>query len=183
MYQTVPQSQASEGSPIRVTVIEGQVLFGKALCQVLAGDAGINVIGDAPNVMQAPLKAHRPDVIVLDLDGHPVDFHDAMRHCREVVPNVRVVVLSLNGQAELLQRCLSAGADAYVLKDITPAELVRAVKTVASGSSYVDPRIAGHLLRRRTLSPTRSAISDLSVRETEIIRLIARGLSNKEIST
>jgi DNA-binding NarL/FixJ family response regulator len=173
----------SKNATVRVAVVEGQVLFAKALCQVFASDPGIDVIGDAATIKEIPTNGHSPDIIVIDLDGHPMDFFDTMRYCREAVPSARVVVLSLNGHAELLQRCLSAGADAYVLKDITPGELVRAVKAVADGSTYVDPRVAGHVLRRQTLSPTRSAISDLSERETEIIRLIARGLSNKEIAT
>lgn len=169
--------------PIRVAVVEGQVLFAKALCQVLMSEPGIEVTGDAASVKDIPLNGHSPDIIVIDLDGHAMDFFDTMRHCREVAPNARVVVLSLNAHPELLQRCLSAGAEAYVLKDVTPAELVRAVKAVADGSTYVDPRVAGHVLRRQTLLPTRSAISDLSERETEIIRLIARGLANKEIAS
>ncbi|HEY1729301.1 MAG TPA: response regulator transcription factor [Candidatus Baltobacteraceae bacterium] len=168
---------------VRVAVVEGQVLFAKALCQVFASDPGLEVIGDAQTIKDIPTDGHAPDIIVIDLDGHPMDFSDTMRYCRQTVPNARVVVLSLNGHAELLQRCLSAGAEAYVLKDITPGELVRAVKAVAGGSTYVDPRIAGNVLRRQTLMPTRSALSDLSERETEIIRLIARGLSNKEIAS
>ena len=172
----------SQTAPVRVLVVEGQVLFAKALCQVLSADAEIEILGDAPRITVAPLAKMLPDVIVIDLDGHGVDFHDAMRHCRAESPNSRVCVLSINTQAEVLQRCLSLGADAYILKDITPAELVRAVKAVAAGQSYVDPRMAGQLLRRRTLSPARSAVSELSVRETEVVRLIAGGLSNKEIS-
>jgi DNA-binding NarL/FixJ family response regulator len=168
---------------VRVAIVEGQVLFAKALCQVFASDPALEVVGDAPTIKEIPTNGHSPDIIVIDLDGHPMDFSDTMRYCRQEVPNARVVVLSLNGHAELLQRCLSAGAEAYVLKDITPGELVRAVKAVAGGSTYVDPRIAGNVLRRQTLLPTRSAISDLSERETEIIRLIARGLSNKEIAS
>lgn len=167
---------------IRVAVVEGQVLFAKALCQVLTSEPGIEVIGDATSVTEIRLNGRTPDIIVIDLDGHSLDFFDSMRYCRSAAPTARVVVLSLNGHAELLQRCLSAGADGFVLKDVTPAELVRAVKAVAEGSTYVDPRIAGHVLRRQTLMSTRSAISDLSERETEIIRLIARGLSNKEIA-
>lgn len=168
---------------VRVAVVEGQVLFAKALCQVFASDPGLEVVGDVPTIKEIPTNGHAPDIIVIDLDGHPLDFSDTMRYCRQAVPNARVVVLSLNGHAELLQRCLSAGAEAYVLKDITPGELVRAVKAVADGATYVDPRIAGNVLRRQTLMPTRSALSDLSERETEIIRLIARGLSNKEIAS
>jgi DNA-binding NarL/FixJ family response regulator len=173
---------SSDTARVRVAVIEGQALFAKALCQVFATDAAIEVLGDAPNIKDFPVNGKTPDVIVIDLDGHPLDFSDTMRYCRQVAPNARVVALSLNGHAELLQRCLSAGADAYVLKDITPAELVRAVRAVARGETYVDPRVAGSVLRRQTFSPKRPAISELSERETEIIRLIARGLSNKEIA-
>jgi|SRR5579872_4012315 len=169
--------------PTRVVLVESQVLFAKALSQVLAGDPEIEVVGDAATITAASLATRRPDVIIIDLDGQPMDFFEAMRHCREMAPRAHVLVLSLNGTAELLQRCLSAGADGYVLKDVTPPELVRAVKTVATGSSYVDPRVAGHVLRRRTFSPTRTTVSDLSGRETEIVRLIAGGLSNKEISS
>jgi DNA-binding NarL/FixJ family response regulator len=174
--------QHTVSANIRVAVVEGQVLFAKALCQVLESEPGIEVIGDASSVTEIHINGQLPDIIVIDLDGHSLDFFDSMRVCREKAPNARVVVLSLNGHTELLQRCLSAGADGYVLKDVTPAELVRAVKAVADGSTYVDPRIAGHVLRRQTLMPSRTAISDLSERETEIIRLIARGLSNKEIA-
>ncbi len=174
-----PQNQAA---PVRVLVIEGQVLFAKALCQVLSADPDVAILGDAARVTDAPLAKLKPDIIVIDLDGHGLDFQDTMRHCREEAPNARVCVLSINTQGEVLQRCLSLGADAYILKDITPTELVRAVKSVAAGHSYVDPRVAGQLLRRRTQAPARSAISELSVRETEVVRLIANGLSNKEIS-
>ncbi|HTX03367.1 MAG TPA: response regulator transcription factor [Candidatus Acidoferrales bacterium] len=178
MSHSPPTSNPS----IRVAVVEGQVLFAKALCQVLTSEPGIDVVGDATTVTDIHPNGHSPDIIVIDLDGHALDFFDSMRYCRQAAPSARVVVLSLKGHAELLQRCLSAGADGFVLKDVTPAELVRAVRVVASGATYVDPRIAGHVLRRQTLLPTRSAISDLSERETEVIRLIARGLSNKEIA-
>lgn len=166
--------------PIRVLVIEGQALFGKALCQVLASDDAISVVGDAAALSELTLRRTRPDLIVLDLDGSPIDLAETMRGCRDVVPHAKVCVLSTHVQPEVMQRCLSAGADGYVVKDILPVELIRAVKTVASGQAYVDPRVAGGVLKRR--STFGRAQNELSVRETEIIRLIARGLSNKEIS-
>jgi DNA-binding NarL/FixJ family response regulator len=169
--------------PIRVAIVEAQVLFAKALAQVFASDPGLEVAGDVATIREIPTNGQSPDIIVIDLDGDPLDFSDTMRYCRQMLPNARVVVLSLNGHADLLQRCLTAGAEAYVLKDITPGELVRAVKAVAAGSTYVDPRIAGNVLRRQTLMPSRAAIGELSGRETEIIRLIARGLPNKEIAS
>jgi DNA-binding NarL/FixJ family response regulator len=148
----------------------------------LASDTEIDVVGDADSVANAPLRRLRPDLIVLDLDGHHMEFSEAMRTCRELAPQAKVCVLSTHVQPEVMQRCLSAGADGYVVKDILPVELIRAVKSVAAGHNYVDPRVAGGVLKRRSNGFGRTAQNELSVRETEIIRLIARGMSNKEIS-
>jgi DNA-binding NarL/FixJ family response regulator len=82
----------------------------------------------------------------------------------------------------MMQRCLSNGAEAYIVKDISPPELLRAIKTVADGQSYVDPRVAGGLLRRRSLNAGKPDIMELSAREAEVLKLIAEGLANKQIS-
>jgi DNA-binding NarL/FixJ family response regulator len=119
---------------------------------------------------------------LLDLDGRAVELTEALALCRQAAPQARVCVLSMRPQPELMQRCLAAGAEGYIIKDVTPAELMRAVKMVAAGETYVDPRVAGGLLRRRSMSNGRPDLDELSVRETEVIRLIAEGLSNKEIS-
>lgn len=182
MLNTIATTAPTLAKPVRVLVIEGQALFGKALCQVLASDSDIDVVGDADSVANAPLRRLRPDLIVLDLDGHDQEFSEAMRTCRELAPQAKVCVLSTHIQPEVMQRCLSAGADGYVVKDILPAELMRAVKSVAAGHPYVDPRVAGGVLKRRSNGFGRTSQNELSIRETEIIRLIARGMSNKEIS-
>jgi DNA-binding NarL/FixJ family response regulator len=182
MLNTIATTAPTLAKPVRVLVVEGQALFGKALCQVLASDSDIEVVGDADSVANAPLRRLRPDLIVLDLDGHDQEFSEAMRTCRELAPQAKVCVLSTHVQPEVMQRCLSAGADGYVVKDILPAELMRAVKSVAAGHPYVDPRVAGGVLKRRSNGFGRASQNELSIRETEIIRLIARGMSNKEIS-
>src|SRR5665213_2641422 len=163
MLGSIAAPAPSSTKPVRVLVIEGQALFAKALCQVLASDPEIDVVGDSDSMANAPLRRLRPDLIVLDLDGHHVEFSEAMRTCREHAPQAKVCVLSTHVQPEVMQRCLSAGADGYVVKDILPVELIRAVKRRSNGFG-------------------RAAQNELSVRETEIIRLIARGMSNKEIS-
>ncbi len=182
MLSSITTPTDSTAKPVRVLVIEGQALFGKALCQVLASDPEIEVVGDADSVVNAPLRRMRPDLIVMDLDGHNIELSEAMRICRELAPQAKVCVLSTHIQPEVMQRCLSAGADGYIVKDILPVELIRAVKSVAGGQAYVDPRVAGGVLKRRSGGYGRGAQNELSVRETEIIRLIARGMSNKEIS-
>jgi two-component system, NarL family, response regulator DevR len=172
---------ASSRFPLRLYVVESQRLFSKALCQVFALDPGVIVVGDSHAVDAEALIRLSPDLIVLDLDGG-VEVTSGLEVCRQAAPQARVCVLSMRPHAELMQSCLAAGAKGYIVKDSTPAELVRAVKMIADGETYVDHRIAGVLLRRRSLATGRTDIEELSMRETEIVRLIAQGLSNKEIS-
>ncbi len=167
----------------RIYVIEAQVLFGKALCQVFSTDPTLQIVGDSDSVTATALIKAKPDVILIDLDGGAMEVGEALTSCREAAPQARICVLSMRPQAEMMQCCLAAGADGYIIKDVTPAELTRAVKIVASGDTYVDPRVAGGLLRRRSMSNGRPDINELSIRETQVIRLIAEGLSNKEISS
>jgi DNA-binding NarL/FixJ family response regulator len=142
----------------RLFVIEGQALFGSAITR------------------------SRPDIVLLDLDGISSGLLEAIESCRQAMPSARLCALTMRPSPEIMQRCLAAGADGYVVKDVTPLELINAVKLVARGETYVDPRVAGGLLRRRSSNPRRADLNELSTRETEVIRLIAEGLSNKEIS-
>ena len=167
---------------LRVAVIESQVLFAKALCGIFADDSEFKVVGDFRTPVAAPLQQAGPDLIVLDLDGQPADIAQTLGVCKESAPKARVCVLSMNLSPEIMQRCLSNGAEAYIVKDISPQELLRAVKTVAEGQSYVDPRVAGGLLRRRSMNGGKPDIMELSAREAEVLKLIAEGLANKQIS-
>jgi len=167
---------------VRLYVIEGQVLFAKALCQVFSSEQNIDIVGDSQTINESLIAKARPDVVVLDLDGSTEGIAEAFDPCKRAAPNARICALTMRPTPEIMYRCLSAGADGYVIKDVTPAELIRAVKLVASGESYVDPRVAGGWLRRRSSANGKPDLNELSARETEIIRLIAEGLSNKEIS-
>jgi DNA-binding NarL/FixJ family response regulator len=166
----------------RLYVIEGQALFGKALCQVFSSEPTMEVAGDAQSIDEAALVKAHADVILLDLDGLPSGLSEALERCRELAPNARICALTMRPAPEIMQRCLAAGADGYVVKDVTPSELINAVKLVARGETYVDPRVAGGWLRKRSGNSRKADLNELSARETEVIRLIAEGLSNKEIS-
>ncbi len=167
---------------VRLYIIEGQVLFAKALCQVFSAERNIDVVGDGQSIDEEAISRAKPDVIVLDMDGTNSALSEALERCRFIAPNARICALTMRPAPEIMQRCLAAGADAYIIKDVTPMELIHAVKLVAAGETYVDPRVAGGWLRRRSTNTRRTDLNELSVRETEVIRLIAEGLSNKEIS-
>jgi two-component system, NarL family, response regulator DegU len=166
---------------IRLYIIEGQVLFAKALAQVFSEDPCVEVVGDAQTIVEALLSKARPSLILLDLDSAEVGFVDGLERCRAAAPGVRICALTMRPAPEIMQRCLAGGADGYIIKDVTPGELIRAVKLVAGGENYVDSRVAGDLLRRHS-NGNRRDLNELSTRETDVIRLIAEGLSNKEIS-
>lgn len=173
---------SSASDTIRLYVIEGQVLFAKALCQVFVSEKSIEVVGDAQSVDERAVARAKPDVVILDLDGAANGLVEGIERCHSSAPSARICALTMRPAPEVMHRCLAAGADAYVIKDIMPGEFIRAVKMVAAGDTYVDPRVAGGWLRRRSSGARRADLNELSVRETEIIRLIAEGLSNKEIS-
>jgi DNA-binding NarL/FixJ family response regulator len=166
---------------VRVYIVEPHRLVIDALRHVYAADPMISVVGDAPGIDGADIATLRPDVIVLDIDGLAVPIEQAIDACESASPQSRVCVLSAQHRSRVMQRALSAKAAAYVVKDTSPAMLIEIVHTVARGDYYADPRLAGAMLRRRSSRSNESG--DLSSREFEIVRLIADGLSNREIGT
>jgi DNA-binding NarL/FixJ family response regulator len=164
--------------PIRIAVIEGQTLFAAAICRLLASDLDVEAVVGLNELDALRLRRLNADVIIVDVDGHTLDVGDVMRRCRSAAPYARVCVLTTRPDRMEMRRAIAAGVDGYLVKDMQPDELLRAVKAVASGANFVDPRIADH----DTGSLRRSA-HDLSAREKEVLRLIARGLSNRDIST
>jgi two-component system response regulator DegU len=169
---------STQTTPLRVFIIEKQLLFGTAIAQILSADSGISVVGIAPDRDSANLALVRPDIVVIDIDSDEVDA--TVDVLRTASPDTRICLLSMYAQPEVMQRCLSAGADGYIVKDSSLQELIAAIKAIGEGASYVDPRVAAALLRRRTPSHV-PYTSQLSPRETDIIRLIAQGLSNRDI--
>jgi DNA-binding NarL/FixJ family response regulator len=163
----------------RIIVVDSQPIIGKALCHLLAGDRELDIVCDARSLEEAALAVHQPDLLVLDLDGCDGNFDELIASCRATSPATRIIVLTSHVGSAVMQRCLACQVDGYVVKDISPGELMRACKAVARGDNYFDPRVAGGLLRR--LTSTHPADDELSLRESEIVRLIAEGLSNKEI--
>ncbi|HET9029938.1 MAG TPA: response regulator transcription factor [Candidatus Aquilonibacter sp.] len=165
-------------APIRVYILEKHLLFAKAIAQALSAESNIRIAGLAPDGDGAASARDNVDVVVIDIDDVE-DVDGTVQSLRARNPDVHVCALSMHAQPDLLQHCLSAGADAYIVKDSSLQELVTAINNVAKGVSYVDPRVAATYFRRRT--DNGNGTSPLSPREIEIIRLVAQGLSNRDI--
>ncbi len=167
--------------PVRVAIIEAQTLFANALEAILGEDDFFTVVADLRSLDAIRLEGATPDIVVIDLDGQPTDLAQTIGVAREKVAGARVCALTIHASSELMERCFVAGADAFVLKDISPAEFLRALRTVAAGDIFVDARVAGGVLRARDASG-KLPVTELSARESDVLKLIAEGLANKQIS-
>jgi DNA-binding NarL/FixJ family response regulator len=167
----------------RVAIVEHQLLFARALGTIFSDDPELDVVGEFRAPSQAELAACAPTIVVLDIDGQGGDVARTIGMCLEIASHPQVCVLSGQASADTMQRCLGAGAAAYVVKDVVPADVINALKIVARGHSYVDPRLAGTLLRGRSRGNEKRPATELSLRETEILKLIAEGFANKQISS
>jgi DNA-binding NarL/FixJ family response regulator len=168
---------------VKVAVIEPQILFRRVICEMLAADERFTVASAAKDAADiAAAVASEPDVILFDVDFHKGDPLDAIKHIREKCPSTRICILSIQPQQDLLAKSLLFGVEGYLVKDIAMDDLARALLTIHAGNVYVDPSLAGNMLRRLNSRRLRNDPSELSERETEVIRLIALGFSNRQIS-
>ncbi|HXW77552.1 MAG TPA: response regulator transcription factor [Candidatus Eremiobacteraceae bacterium] len=123
-----------------------------------------------------------PDVAVLDLDFQAYNHRELMRQLVVAAPNAKSCIIAYRGIPATVRQCLSLGASGFLLKDCSVDELYRAVKTIASGEMVVDPRMASTLLKGIETDHTAARTPALSQREMEVIRLIALGLTNRQIA-
>lgn len=168
--------------PIRVLIADDHELVRLGLRAVLE-DAGFEVVGEADDGCVAVEKAValKPDVLLLDLRMPGMDGLEACRHVRVKAPDVRIVVLTSFAEDEDIFGAITAGAASYIMKDIAPEVLVGTLRGVAQGQTVFDTGVAQRVLdRRRGAVGTEGDI--LSPRETEVLGLMARGLTNRQIA-
>lgn len=174
-------------TPLRIVLADDHEVVRFGLRTLVDSSPGMRVVGEARNGEEAIARALelRPDVLVMDISMPGLDGAAATERISRECPGIRVLALTAHDDRGHLTRLLQAGAAGYVLKRAAVDELVRAIRTVAEGGTYVDPLLAGKLLRTAA-HPFRadaSAVTDpLSDREEEVLRLIVWGHSNKEIA-
>lgn len=162
---------------IRVLAVDDHPLIREGIVALLANHPDILLVAEAADGQEALEKCrlHRPDVVLLDLQMPGLSGIDAISAIRGEFPTVRIIVLTTYGGDDLARRALSAGAQAYILKSSVRSDLLDTIRAIHRGQKRIQPEVAEGLAAHM-------ANEQLSVREIEVLELIARGKANKVIA-
>ena len=176
-------------SEIRILVVDDQNLLREGIVALLRRFDGMRVVGEASNGREALRKVTDldPDVVLMDVKMPVMDGVTATRQIRQQHARTRVILLTMFPDEDSISEGLAAGACGFLLKDINPEELARAIRSAFGGDAPLDPRVAQHVLSEYSRLThdfaSRQMQSDgLSSREVDILRCVAKGWSNKEIA-
>lgn len=184
---TVTASKDSSDKKISIFIVDDHPLVRQGLAQIINAEADMKVCGeaeDAPKALQA-VDRQKPDLIIVDISLRGNNGLELIKNIKALQHNVPILVFSMHDETVYAQRALRAGARAYVMKQESADKIITAIRRIMSGDIYVSNRVADQVLHQLVNGggdPGGSPVDRLSDRELEVIQLIGRGLSTREIA-
>ncbi len=176
---------AKAEEPIRVLIADDHAVVREGLKALIETEPGLEVVGEAADGEEAVFKVRllKPDVILMDLVMPRKDGIEAIKEIKQDDPEARILVLTSFAEDKRIISAIKAGALGYLLKDASPEELLRAIRDVYRGESSLHPTVAHRLIEEvRGPSSSEKPLESLTEREIEVLRLVAQGLSNRQIA-
>jgi len=171
----------------RILICDDHTLFVEGIKAMLRNESSLEIVGEARDGRQAVdlVKELKPDLLLMDVSMPDMNGFDATQRVHELDPNIKVLILTMHDEEELVARCLEAGAAGYIIKDAPASQLLYAIEMVTKGERYLSPVVlkqvvAGYV---KNSNVPQTSYDRLSPREREVLKLLAEGLSVKEIAT
>lgn len=172
----------------RILITDDHTLFRQGLKSLLQGELDLEVVGEARNGEEAVARARelRPDLVIMDIGMSGLSSFEAVRRIRKERPETRVLFVTMYDDEDYLAECLEAGGSGYILKDTPADQLIVALREIRRGGKYLSPRILSRLVEdlrgRHPDDRLKPRLSMLTPREREVLKLLAEGMSVKEIA-
>ena len=169
---------------IRVLVVDDHAVVRSGLRRVLDAEPDVETVAEAPTAERAVFEAleHNPDVVLMDVVMPGKSGIEGMPALLQAVPDVKVLILSMQDDPRYVREAFDAGASGYVLKEAADTDVVAAVRAVAAGERYLHPALGARLVAAEAEERKRAELDPLSDREREVLRLLALGHTNQEIA-
>ena len=175
-------------SPYRIVLADDHAMFRHGIKNILEEAEGLEVVGEAGDGLKLLelLKKETPDMVVLDISMPNLRGLEATREIKMISPDLKVLILTMHNDREYVSYAISAGAEGYLLKEEDDTELFAAVEKIRQGGHYISPLLSGELtyelIQTSHKGQAKQPPEPLTVREREVLKLIAEGISNKEIA-
>ena len=174
--------------PYRIVLADDHVMFRQGIKKILEGAEGLEVVGEAGDGLKLleRLKKDVPDMVILDISMPNLRGLEATREIKTISSDVKVLILTMHRDKEYVHYAISAGAEGYLLKEDADTELFTAIKMIRQGGHYISPLLSGELTHELIQASQKGQLTPpsdpLTLREREVLKLIAEGITNKEIA-
>jgi len=172
---------------IRILICDDHLLFREGLKSILERESRFEIVGEASDGKQAVERAKQlqPDVILMDISMPLLKGFEATRRIKKLLPNVKVLILTVYDDEDLVTLCLNAGALGYLVKDSPPTQVIFAIEAASRGQQYLSPQVMKGVMNQyvKQTGEAKTPYDSLSDREREILVMLAEGASLKDVAT